>query len=203
MKLLGASKPEGSPGEGSNASKPPAPPQTTQVPFPESLFTKPRPIPEKRVIYLDGSIFPPTLKEPNVIDNSKYSAVSFLPLVLYHQFRYFFNMFFLVIALSQFVDMLRVGFLFTYVAPLLMVLGFTLVKEAYDDLNRKQRDKETNNQEYTLLSKSGRSTILSKDIKVGNIIEIKSNQRIPADCVILSTSEEDATVFIRTDQLDG
>lgn len=54
-----------------------------------------------------------------------------------------------------------------------------------------------------MLSKSGRSTILSKDIKVGNIIEIKSNQRIPADCVILSTSEEDATVFIRTDQLDG
>ena len=44
---------------------------------------------------------------------------------------------------------------------------------------------------------------MSKDIKVGNIIEIKANQRIPADCVILSTAEEDGTVFIRTDQLDG
>ena len=167
------------------------------------MFTKARPIPEKRVIYLDGGIFPPTLKEPNVIDNSKYTVLSFLPLVLYHQFRYFFNMFFLLIALSQFVDMLRVGFLFTYVAPLILVLGFTLAKEAYDDLNRKRRDKETNNQEYTLINKSGKSTILSKDIKVGNIIEIKSNQRIPADCVILNTSEEDGTVFIRTDQLDG
>jgi phospholipid-translocating ATPase len=51
-----------------------------------------------------------------------------MPLVLYHQFRYFFNMFFLVIALSQLVDMLKVGFLFTYVAPLLLVLGFTLFK---------------------------------------------------------------------------
>lgn len=38
---------------------------------------------------------------------------------------------------------------------------------------------------------------------MGNIIEIKSNQRIPADCVILNTSEDDGTVFIRTDQLDG
>ena len=93
------------------------------------------------MIYLDGNIYPPTLKEPNLIDNSKYSVVSFFPLVLYHQFRYFFNMFFLIIALSQFVDMLRVGFLFTYVAPLILVLGFTLVKEAYDDLNRKKRDK--------------------------------------------------------------
>ena len=45
--------------------------------------------------------------------------------------------------------------------------------------------------------------MLSKDLKVGQIIEIKSNQRIPADIVILSTSEEDGTVFIRTDQLDG
>ena len=79
-------------------------------------------------------------------------------------------MFFLLIALSQFVDMLRVGFLFTYVAPLILVLGFTLAKEAYDDLNRKKRDKETNNQEYTLINKSGKSTILSKDIKVWNII---------------------------------
>lgn len=52
--------------------------------------------------------------------------------------------------------MLRVGFLFTYVTPLLLVLGFTLFKEAYDDLNRKKRDKETNNQKYTLIEKSGR-----------------------------------------------
>lgn len=44
---------------------------------------------------------------------------------------------------------------------------------------------------------------MSKDLKVGHIIEIKSNQRIPADIVILSTSEEDGTVFLRTDQLDG
>ena len=65
-------------------------------------------------------------------------------------------MFFLLIALSQLIDMLRVGFLFTYVTPLLLVLGFTLFKEAYDDLNRKKRDNETNNQKYTLIEKSGR-----------------------------------------------
>ena len=35
------------------------------------------------------------------------------------------------------------------------------------------------------------------------MLEIKSNQRIPADMVVLNTSEDDGTVFIRTDQLDG
>ena len=85
--------------------------------------------------------------------------------------------------------MLKVGFLFTYVAPLLLVLGFTLFKEAYDDINRKKRDNETNNQEYTLIEKTGRRPVLSKDVKVGQFIEVKSNQRIPADMVILSTSQ--------------
>lgn len=122
------------------------------------------------------------------MDNSKFSVISFLPLVLYHQFRYFFNLFFLLIALSQFINMLKVGFLFTYVAPLALVLGFTLFKEAYDDYNRKKRDQETNNQPYTLLEKTGTKEILSKDLKVGHIIEVKANQRIPADLVLLSTS---------------
>jgi phospholipid-translocating ATPase len=92
------------------------------------LFARPKLVIEERVIYLDGNIYPESINEPNVINNSKYSLVSFLPLVLYHQFRYFFNMFFLIIALSQLIDMLKVGFLFTYVAPLLLVLGFTLFK---------------------------------------------------------------------------
>ena len=64
-------------------------------------------------------------------------------------------MFYLLIALSQFVNMLKVGFLFTYVAPLAFVLAFTLVKEAVDDYYRKKRDKETNNQSYNLITKTG------------------------------------------------
>ena len=54
-----------------------------------------------------------------------------------------------------------------------------------------------------MIEKTGRRPILSKEIKVGQFIEVKSNQRIPSDMIILSTSQEDGTVFIRTDQLDG
>ena len=43
----------------------------------------------------------------------------------------------------------------------------------------------------------------SSDIKVGEIIEISANQRIPADLILLLTTNESGTVFIRTDQLDG
>ena len=40
-------------------------------------------------------------------------------------------------------------------------------------------------------------------IQVGDIIEVNSNQRVPADMVLLHTSEKAGSVFIRTDQLDG
>ena len=123
-----------------------------------------------------------------MIINSKYTCLSFLPLVLFNQFRYFFNMFYLLIALSQFINMLKVGFLFTYVAPLVFVLGFTLFKEAIDDYYRKKRDEETNQQSYTLVTKTGSEEILSRDIKVGHVVEVRANQRIAADMVILSTS---------------
>jgi len=68
--------------------------------------------------------------------------------VLFHQFKFFFNLFFLLICLSQLIPPLKVGFLFTYVAPLAFVLTVTLLKEAWDDLQRYQRDKEINNKLY-------------------------------------------------------
>lgn len=40
------------------------------------------------------------------------------------------------------------GFLFTYIAPLIMVLAFTLVKEALDDFKRFRRDQESNGAMY-------------------------------------------------------
>lgn len=58
----------------------------------------------------------------------------------------------------------------SYLAPLVLVLGFTLLKEAYDDRNRKARDLETNTQKYTALRKSGREEIMAMDMKVGDIV---------------------------------
>ena len=38
--------------------------------------------------------------------------------VLFHQFKYFLNLYFLLVALSQFVPALRIGYLYTYWGPL-------------------------------------------------------------------------------------
>lgn len=45
--------------------------------------------------------------------------------------------------------------------------------------------------------------VKSKDIKVGMILKINHKERLPADMVLLKTSEEQSSIFLRTDQLDG
>ena len=36
--------------------------------------------------------------------------------------------------MSQFIPALKVGFMFTYIAPLVFVLTITIVKEEFDDV---------------------------------------------------------------------
>ncbi|KAK3297047.1 uncharacterized protein B0H64DRAFT_356846 [Chaetomium fimeti] len=95
--------------------------------------------------------FQSTRFPPNIISNAKYTAWSFLPITLYNEFSFFFNMYFLLVAASQAIPALRIGYLSTYIAPLAFVLVITLSKEAYDDIERRRRDNEANSEEYTVL----------------------------------------------------
>ena len=101
----------------------------------------------ERTVFLSGESIPKN-KISNAVNNQKYNLLSFLPIVLFNQFKLFFNFFQLAINMSQFVPILKVGFLFTYLAPLIMVLVFTLAKEAWDDFKRFRRDQEANSSKY-------------------------------------------------------
>ena len=49
-------------------------------------------------------------------------------------------------------------------------MTLTLAKEAYDDLKRYKRDKESNSSEYRMLRAGQLRLIKSQDIRVGDII---------------------------------
>uniref|UniRef100_A0A673BG20 Phospholipid-transporting ATPase n=1 Tax=Sphaeramia orbicularis TaxID=375764 RepID=A0A673BG20_9TELE len=78
----------------------------------------------------------------NVINNQKYNFFTFLPAVLFNQFKYFFNLYFLLLACSQFVNELRLGALYTYWVPLGVVLLITITREAVEEIRCYLRDKE-------------------------------------------------------------
>ena len=145
----------------------------------------------------------PTKYCDNKVRNNKYTLLTFLPKTLYEEFRFFFNLYFLVVALSQFFPPLKVGFLFTYIGPLAFVLAVSLTKEAYDDIKRWRRDSKMNHEKYELVTSDGIHTVCRSDLKVGDFVHIHPNQTVPADCVLLHTTEKSGASFIRTDQLDG
>ncbi|KAG9311135.1 hypothetical protein JVU11DRAFT_9050 [Chiua virens] len=177
---------------------------------------------------------------PNIVRNQKYNIFTFFPVVLYEQFKFFFNLYFLLVALSQFIPALKIGFIITYVAPLAFVLCVTMGKEAYDDYKRNLRDREANSQKYLILVPPSAShphmgfrspeslalfdvadpelqehsqtqpdsgphtrSVPSSSLKIGDLVLLEKNDRVPADMVLLRTSDPSGTCFIRTDQLDG
>jgi len=175
----------------------------------------------------------PKLRYPaNIVSNAKYSVWSFLPLTLYNEFRFFLNIYFLLVALSQIIPYLRIGYMSTYIVPLAFVLFISIGKEAFDDIARRRRDAEANSELYTVLlfdqdavvrlkhSRAREIQKKSRDLKVGDVLKLEKNQRVPADVIILKSTQAEAIVeavpeqpdadestaaetFIRTDQLDG
>jgi phospholipid-translocating ATPase len=118
-----------------------------------------------------------------------------------NQFKSFFNLYFLLVALSQAVPALRIGYLSTYIVPLAFVLVVTMGREAVDDLTRRRRDMEANSEFYQVIGQA--QPVRSRDIKVGDLIKIQKDQRVPADVMLLRTGDGTGEAFIRTDQLDG
>ncbi|CAN6614689.1 phospholipid-transporting ATPase Neo1p [Trichomonascus vanleenenianus] len=143
----------------------------------------------------------PTKYASNAVSNAKYSPVSFIPVILFEQFKFFFNLYFLLVALSQAIPALRIGYLSSYIVPLAFVLTVTMSKEAWDDIQRRRRDREANSEKYELVN--SRKFVPAKDLKVGNLVWVHKDQRVPADMVLLRSSEASGECFIRTDQLDG
>jgi len=156
-----------------------------------------------RTVYLNGNTIPEVFPS-NTLNNQKYNIITFIPVVLFNQFKQFYNLFFLMICISQMIPDLRIGFIATYITPLAFVLSITLSKEFYDDWLRRKRDSEMNSEKYQKLTEEGNFIeINSSDINVGDIILLHEKRRIPADVILLHTTEKGGAVFIKTDQLDG
>ncbi|XP_072808477.1 probable phospholipid-transporting ATPase IIB isoform X2 [Vicugna pacos] len=139
----------------------------------------------------------------NSIKNQKYNVFTFIPGVLYEQFKFFLNLYFLVVSCSQFVPALKIGYLYTYWAPLGFVLAVTITREAVDEFRRFQRDKEVNSQLYSKLTVRG-SCFIRTDQLDGETdwklkVAVSCTQRLPALGDLFSIS---AYVYAQKPQLD-
>ncbi|XQJ30645.1 aminophospholipid translocase, putative [Leishmania guyanensis] len=137
----------------------------------------------------------------NAVNNRRYTLLTFLPLALLYQLQDFFNLF---LAFPQLIPVLKVGFLFTYFSPLVLVVCLSLMKDAMDDWKRFRRDRIDSVEVFEKLTESGDLVrVRSSNIRVGDLFILLQDQCVPADSVVLHTSEITGTIFIQTDQLDG
>lgn len=137
-----------------------------------------------RVVKPKRMMYPPVPTD-NHIKNTKYNLITFLPGFFYNQFKYFFNFYYLCLCLSQFVEELKIGFLFTYIGPLAFVLFLSLFNEVVDEVTKYLRDFEANNEKYEIVEDGLLVTCRSGDLQVGDIIVLEEGRRVPADVIIL------------------
>ena len=120
------------------------------------------------------------------------------------QFSKYANLFFLFTACIQQVPDVSPTNKYTTILPLAAVLLASAFKETQEDLKRHQSDKELNARRAKVLIADGSFESKKwKDILVGDVVRIESNDFIPADVVLISSSEPEGLCYIETSNLDG
>ncbi|XP_072808252.1 phospholipid-transporting ATPase IC isoform X2 [Vicugna pacos] len=139
----------------------------------------------------------------NAIKTYKYNVFTFLPLNLFEQFKRAANLYFLILLILQTIPQISTLAWYTTLVPFLVVLGITAIKDLVDDVARHKMDKEINNRTCEVI-KDGRFKVAKwKEIQVGDVIRLKKNDFVPADILLLSSSEPNSLCYVETAELDG
>ncbi|KAI3727851.1 hypothetical protein L6452_16471 [Arctium lappa] len=139
----------------------------------------------------------------NYVSTTKYTFLNFLPIALFEQFNRVANFYFLVAAGLTFTDYAPFDWP-SQVVPLALVVGFSLAKELYEDLQRFWQDKEANCRNATIHVGNGDfGSKQWREVCVGDIVKVKKDEFFPADLLLLQSSYEDGMSYVETMNLDG
>ncbi|XP_066518779.1 phospholipid-transporting ATPase VA [Hoplias malabaricus] len=141
----------------------------------------------------------------NKIKTTKYTLLSFIPKNLFEQFHRFANVYFVFIALLNFVPVVNAFQPELALAPVVFILSVTAIKDLWEDYRRHRSDKEINHMDCLVYSRSDRRYVEQywKEVRVGDFIRLRCNEILPADVLLLSSSDPDRLCHIETATLDG
>ncbi|KAI0262598.1 calcium transporting ATPase [Gloeopeniophorella convolvens] len=140
----------------------------------------------------------------NYVSTTKYNLATFVPKFLFEQFSKYANLFFLFTACIQQIPGVSPTNKWTTIAPLSVVLLASAFKEVQEDLKRHQSDADLNSRQAKVLTPNASfDSTKWKNIRVGDVVRIESDDFIPADLLLLSSSEPEGFCYIETSNLDG
>eukprot|EP01018_Ginkgo_biloba_P021738 Gb_01165 [translate_table: standard] len=139
----------------------------------------------------------------NYVSTTKYTALTFLPKSLFEQFRRVANLYFLMaatLALSPLTPFQPI----CLIAPLLFVVGVSIIKEGVEDWHRLMQDRDVNSRKVKIHVKDGNFIDREwKNVRVGDVVRVEKDNFFPADLLMLSSSYEDGICYVETMNLDG
>ncbi|OHT08713.1 phospholipid-translocating P-type ATPase, flippase family protein [Tritrichomonas foetus] len=138
----------------------------------------------------------------NGISTTKYNVLTFLPKNLFEQFSRIANFYFLVTACLMFFPWSPLEST-TALLPLAIVVLISMVREGIEDFMRYLSDRKVNATKVDHLDGNTFKDIEWRKVLVGDVLLIKKNEQIPADVVLLNTSEPEGIAYVDTCNLDG
>ena len=86
-----------------------------------------------------------------------------------------------------------------------MIVVISMIKDAFEDYRRYSRDEQENSTDciHYNYSTSKFQHGVWRDLRVGDIVQVNNDQPMPADLIILTTSENKGSCYVETKNLDG
>lgn len=150
-------------------------------------------------IPLEGDRF-----DPNVVRTNKYSVLTFLPLNLMVQFSKMANVYFLFIVILEWIVIGTFDAMVS-LAPLLFVVGVSMVKDIIEDHSRYKSDQEENDRpsHFNLTGSTRFVEDRARQIKVGCFVKVLNDENFPCDLVLVNSSLPKGICYVETKGLDG
>ncbi|XP_015268247.1 PREDICTED: probable phospholipid-transporting ATPase VD [Gekko japonicus] len=141
----------------------------------------------------------------NKIRTTKYTLWNFIPRNLFEQFHRVANLYFLFIAVLNWIPVVEAFQKEITMIPLVVVLVVIAVKDGLEDYTKYKLDKKLNNILAQVYSRSEKAYVdkFWKNITVGDFIRLSCNEEIPADMVLIYSTDADGICYIETSSLDG
>ncbi|XP_077174989.1 phospholipid-transporting ATPase VD-like [Paroedura picta] len=141
----------------------------------------------------------------NKIRTTKYTFFTFIPRNLFEQFHRVANLYFLFIVILNWIPVVEAFQKEITMLPLLVVLTVIAVKDAVEDYGKYKLDKKINNLLTKAYCRKEKAYIdkFWKNITVGDIIRLSCNEEIPADMVLIYSTDADGICHLETSSLDG
>lgn len=168
----------------------------------------------------------------NAVKTSKYTLLNMLPYAVFEQFRRLSNFYFLIVAAVSFVPNVSPTSPVTTTLPLLVVVGFGLARDVWEDMSRRRDDAAVNARPVVVVRPRGplaegarpvtaapepadffarhRSldpaahiVLPARALAVGDVALIPRDTPFPADMLLLAAPPAQPVCYISTANLDG